>query len=223
MSELGTIAIGAGERLVLLVRHAAHGDLGRILTGRGPDGGLEPAGRAEAEVLARQLASLAPLVVHTSPRRRAVETALAIARAAGVGLRVLPALDELDYGDWTGHAFEELARFPLWHAWNARRGSTRPPAGESISEVRERVHRHMTTAAESLAAGATLVMVSHAEVIRTMVLKARRIAVDNWAEIEVKPASVVPFAVSGTRVRLCEPRRRPSIASGALSAAEGRP
>jgi broad specificity phosphatase PhoE len=87
---------------VLLARHGrtalnAHGRLRGHL-----DPPLDEVGLREAEDLAVALAGMRPARVVSSPLRRAVQTAEAIARRAGVAVTVDERLTDRDYGPWAG-------------------------------------------------------------------------------------------------------------------------
>lgn len=87
---------------VFLVRHArtALNADGRL---RGHlDPALDDVGRTEAGELAIVLASLEPVRVVTSPLRRAVDTAQAIATRASAPVVVDERLIDRDYGPWAG-------------------------------------------------------------------------------------------------------------------------
>ena len=93
---------------VLLVRHgrtvlnAENRLRGRL------DPELDAVGLAEVEVLAEALAAREPARVVSSPLRRAVQTAEAIARRVGVSVHVDRGLIDRDYGSWAGHTKDEL-------------------------------------------------------------------------------------------------------------------
>src|SRR4051794_10698662 len=103
-----------------LVRHCAHGDVGRTLSGRAGGRSLTAAGRDHARRLGEGLAAERLAVIHSSPRERALETANAIAAPLGLEVEGANALDEIDFGEWQGRSFAELASDPRWHEWNAR-------------------------------------------------------------------------------------------------------
>lgn len=69
---------------------------------------LDDVGRAEVEALAEALAAQEPARVVSSPLRRAVQTADAIARRVGVHVEVDQGLIDRDYGRWAGHSPTEL-------------------------------------------------------------------------------------------------------------------
>ena len=95
---------------VFLVRHASHDRLGRVLCGRMAGVTLSDEGLAQARRVADRLAGEGLAAVYASPLERAVSTARPIALAAGVEPRIDDALNEIDFGDWTGAAFEDLER-----------------------------------------------------------------------------------------------------------------
>ena len=147
-------------------------------------------------------------LLQSSPRRRALETAQAIAARMPCDIQIARAFDEHDAGEWAGRDFAALARDPRWRAWNARRGSMRPPDGESMSELQQRVINHI----EELRAGEIddAVIVSHAEPIRAAVMHYRGIALDDFHRIEIEPASITllqmtPSAVDVSTIGIMEP------------------
>ncbi|MDI6837348.1 MAG: histidine phosphatase family protein, partial [Rhizobiaceae bacterium] len=94
---------------VLMVRHAAHDNVGGFLAGRMEGVRLGPAGRKQAERLAERLRGADIAAIHTSPRERCRETAEAIATACGLPApQVAAELDEIDFGRWSGSTFAEL-------------------------------------------------------------------------------------------------------------------
>src|SRR5512147_3301972 len=89
--------------LVLLVRHGLTPTTGAVLPGRAPGLHLSDQGRTQAEGVARRIAALSRIAaVYTSPLERARETALHVARACHLALRVERGLAEVDIGEWTG-------------------------------------------------------------------------------------------------------------------------
>lgn len=174
---------------VYLVRHAAHGLLERVLTGRMPQVHLADLGHLQAKKLAAHFKMLGITTVHTSPRERADETARPIAIAAGVPCHVVEALDEIDIGTWTGLSFEALQVDPRWRIWNSDRANARAPGGESMMEVQSRVVAHLQMAHQANPQG-RVVMVSHADVIKAALLHVIGAPLDAFAAIEIVPAGV---------------------------------
>jgi broad specificity phosphatase PhoE len=186
--------------LCLLVRHAAHDLLGKVLVGRTPGIGLSEAGLRQAHELGRALCDRRISRVQSSPRLRAIETAAEIAAVCGVGVQVCSALDEMEFGAWTGLSFAELEHDQEWVRWNTERSKARPPGGETMAEAQARVLAHII-GARAVEADGCIVMVTHAEIIRAALLHTLALPLDAWAEVEVAPAAVIAFKGRGQSSR----------------------
>jgi broad specificity phosphatase PhoE len=174
---------------VFLVRHAVHSTVGRVLVGRNQNVGLSSEGLRQAGCLAECFSHARITAVRCSPQLRARETAGPIAHAMRMPFLIAPELDEIDTGDWTGHSFDELANDPRWRRWNSERATARVPNGESMDQVQERVARHLAHVATTYVNG-RVVIVTHAEIIRAAILHLRRWPLQDFAGIDVDPASV---------------------------------
>jgi broad specificity phosphatase PhoE len=174
---------------VLLIRHTSYSLIDRVLVGRAPQVGLSELGWSQARALARDLVQRPISRVQSSPQRRARETAEPIAHAFGLPIEIVPKMDELEAGLWTGVSFEKLSRTSHWHEWNSMRGSTRPPGGESMRDLQERVLDHLAML-ERQHPGEEIVLVSHAEPIRAAVLHYRRVPLEGFAQVRVDPGSI---------------------------------
>lgn len=176
----------------LLVRHAVH-DNGS-LTGRAKGFGLGEAGRGQAKRLGARLARETVHAIFTSPRERACETAAAIVRARGARQAILAdALDEVDFGSWSGRAFDDLDDDPAWRRWNGLRSLSRAPGGESMLDVQQRVLLFLEPF--STRGNHNLVLVTHAEVIRAAVSYYLGLSIDAWPRFEISPASITTVVV----------------------------
>lgn len=186
---------------ILLIRHAAHVELGRILSGRRRDVALSSEGLEQAEIVS-DLLSVEPLAaVYSSPRERAYYTARAIAEAHELKVQISDALDEVDFGDWTGMRFDALEGDPAWSDWNEQRGSARPPNGESMAEAVERA----AEALEAIAAehdGAMVACVSHCDIIRGLIARTLGLPLDNMLRFDTDPASVSRLALGNWGARV---------------------
>lgn len=174
---------------VLFVRHGAHAVVGERLCGRTPGFSLSDLGRRQAEALAERLARDAPRAVYTSPVTRAQETASVIAAASGLEPVVAEAIDEIDFGAWAGRTFAELDAEPAWRLWNADRARRRPPGGESMAETQARVASWLDDVRDDHA-GAAVVAVSHADVIKAAVAYALGLSLHFYDRFEIAPGSL---------------------------------
>ena len=186
--------------LVHLVRHGVHDQLQGRLCGRTPGISMGEAGRAEAEAVARRLAGTGVEAVHTSPLERTRETAEPIARACGAPLTVEAALMEIDFGDWNGRSFEELADQPLWRDWNENRDRVRAPGGETMLEVEARLARWLAGVARS--GLRAVVGVSHADVIKAAVALTLGLSMRFHDRFEIGPGSITTLAAGPGGLKL---------------------
>lgn len=174
---------------VFLVRHAAHDRLGRVLTGRMAGVRLGEDGRRQTERLAGRLARAAATAVYSSPLERARETAEPIARRLDLPVRVDPAIDEIDFGDWTGRAFDALEEEPLWRQWNVWRGGTRCPGGETMGQAQARIVGFIgRLRLDHPETG--VVLVSHGDMIKAALAHHLGLSLDLMQRIEIAPASI---------------------------------
>jgi probable phosphoglycerate mutase len=195
--QRGTLFLEGGEvtATILLVRHAAHSHLGQILSGRSPDIALSDTGRSQAQTLAGRLSGTRLHAVHSSPVQRAQETAALIAaERRALPVEVVPALNELDFGDWSGRAFVELNGDPRWATWNESRSTAVAPNGESMAEAQLRAWAHIEEVALT-SANQTIVMVSHCDIIRAVVAHVLGVSLNLYGRFDIDPASVTRLAV----------------------------
>lgn len=174
---------------VLLTRHATTATTGQRLTGRSPGVHLDEDGRRQAGALADRLAGLDLAAVYTSPLERTRETAHPIADRHGLQPEVVDGLAEVDYGTWTNRTLEELRRQRLWRVVQATPSRATFPDGESLRAVQGRA----VEAVETLAwrhREATIVVVSHCDVIKAVVAHFAGMPLDTFQRLVVSTASV---------------------------------
>jgi broad specificity phosphatase PhoE len=122
---------------------------------------LDSLGRKQAEGLGLLLGDRGPKIVVSSPLRRAVETAQAVAARVGVDVEIDSRLIDRDYRQWAGQTIEVV---------NARWGSIDDaPDVEPIAEVRERSRQALADIAQR-SQGDVAVVVSHDAVIRQILV-----------------------------------------------------
>jgi broad specificity phosphatase PhoE len=187
---------------LILVRHGTCARLDELLLGRTIDAPLDENGRAQARAVAEHLADVMNPVLECSPRLRARETAEEIGRRLNVTPQIAAALDELDFGHWSGQRFSELEKDAQWHDWNRKRSQAFTPSGESIASVHRRVSEHLQQLLDQHP-HATLILVTHAEIIRTLLLSWLNLSADAFSQVPIGPASLtkVEFDSAGARMR----------------------
>lgn len=160
-----------------------------VLFGRVVDAPLDSHGAAQCRTLATRMAGVRDLVIQTSPRRRTRQTAEAIAAQADCDVVMRRELDEIDFGDWGGQSFQALASDERWRAWNEHRGSAATPAGETIAHVQRRIAQHME-ALHRTSSDRSVALVTHAEVIRSIIMHYLYMPSDAYYRLQIDAASI---------------------------------
>ena len=134
------------------------------------DVALSDMGMAQAEKVASYFKDIPLDGVITSPLQRARITAEGIAKSHGMELEIVPALQELCFGDWEGKTFSEIDQ--LWPGMISEMyhhpDQLRLPHGESFLDCPVRT---MTFMKELLSRGdhKSYAIVSHGAALRTVI------------------------------------------------------
>ena len=184
-----------------LVRHATTPDVGRRLTGRLPDVHLTAQGTREALATSRALSGVRLAAVVSSPRERAVTTALHVCEPQGLAPQVDPAMDEVDFGEWTGRSFASLDGDPAWQQFNHVPASATIPGGESVAAVAQRAAAGLREIADRHPTG-TVCVVSHGDVLRLALARLLGLPLNHFRRLEIAPASITILELARNTIRL---------------------
>jgi probable phosphoglycerate mutase len=175
---------------LLLLRHAAHDLAGRALAGRLPGLALNTRGREQAAALGPALRDRGIAAIYSSPQLRTRQTAEPVGRELKVLVAIDPDFDEVDFGEWTGKSLEEVRNAGApWREWVERRSRATPPGGEPFAQVQQRA----CAGAERLRLRhpeATVLVVSHADVIKAVLATHLRVGLDDLERFEIGCASL---------------------------------
>jgi probable phosphoglycerate mutase len=189
----------------LFVRHGTTSTTGSVLPGRAPGLHLSARGVEQARALAVRLSELehAPSALYASPLERAKETAAPIATALGLTRHIDRALNECDFGEWTGKKLSALTKRPEWKIVQHAPSAFRFPGGESFSEMQSRMWRAVCAIAQRHP-GETVVIVSHADPIKAAVSFAQGVPLDLFQRTVISPCSLSAVAFgAGAPLVLC--------------------
>jgi probable phosphoglycerate mutase len=134
--------------ILYLVRHGETVDNALQLMQGQTQGELNETGRAQAEALAVKLATEPIDSFISSDLRRAVDTAIILARPHGKTVTTTPLLRERDWGDFTGRYIPDLKGVPF------------PPNVESLEQMQERARQFLQYIREAFP-GQRVVAVGH--------------------------------------------------------------
>ena len=190
---------------IILVRHCVHDLLDRILVGRAPNVSLSAAGTRQAQCLAATLARRGVTDVKSSPQLRTRQTAEPVSALLGKPAEVMPEFDEVDFGAWTGCAFDALQNDRHWRRWNSDREACRPPGGETMRDVQSRVLAGLSRLATA-PPGECIAVITHAEPVRAAVLHYLGFPLGEFARVEIGPGSCTTLHLGRDRGELELPR-----------------
>jgi probable phosphomutase (TIGR03848 family) len=186
---------------LLLVRHGHTDAAGKRLTGWTPGVHLNEHGRNEAARLVERLEGLPLDAIYSSPLERCRETAAPLAKARGIAVRVRRGWTEVGYGDWTGRSIAQLRRTKAWRQVMHAPSNVRFPGGESLLEVQSRAVDEAFGAARTHPKG-TVVIVSHADVIRLLVVHLAGMHPDHLHRLTIDTASITAIGLADGVPRL---------------------
>ncbi len=130
---------------------------------------LTDEGKIQAELLSKRLKHEKLDVAYASDLGRTMETAKIIAEQHDIEVIPTELMRELSFGIWEGLTYEDiLQKWPQeYRSWIDNPYYEKPPEGETLSQLCERVSRFLMKAAKAYPDGRILV-VSHAGPIRAV-------------------------------------------------------
>lgn len=165
---------------------------------------LNDRGLWQAERVGRALTRESITAVYSSPLRRALDTARAVAAPHGLEVRIEERLVEMDIGEADGLTFAEVrSRYPgLLEAWVSEKGPTQAmPGGERLLDVQERAW----SALNDLAARhgeETAVAVTHNFVILSLLVRVLGIELAQFRRLRHSVGAVSVLDVGPKRIML---------------------
>jgi probable phosphoglycerate mutase len=162
---------------------------------------LNEAGMIQAQHLSERLRGLPLTAIYSSPLERAVETAEPVASALGLQHIISEDFLEIEFGEWTNCALDDMRSQPQFGRFNSFRSCTRIPGGELMLEAQVRMIRGI----EKLCLrhrNQTVAVVSHADLIKAALAHYAGIHLDMFQRIEVSPASVSIIEVYDDTARI---------------------
>lgn len=183
---------------LILVRH---GETEWVRMGKyqgSTDVPLNERGLRQARAVARAVKKEKPIAVYSSELTRAHETAKLIARSCQKGVVVDKRLNEVSFGRWEGEFHKEISsRFPKEAArWYSGRWSSRPPEGESLRSLEQRVSSFLSELLKKHSDKAgSCVVVTHGGPIRMFLVRLLQITPKIFWSIRIDPASLNMFHI----------------------------
>jgi probable phosphomutase (TIGR03848 family) len=185
----------------LLVRHASHDLMEGTLAGHMPGVYLSAQGQQQAQQMADRMAALPIVAIYSSPLARTLQTAAPLASRLNLPVQASVGFAEIDFGEWTGKRFDELAADPRWRDWNTFRSSSGLPNSGLMLEVQVRAVATVQGLCQQHP-DQVVVIVSHSDVIKAVIAHYMGVHLDLFQRIEISPASISLIAVSSWGARV---------------------
>ena len=146
----------------------------------------------QAAAVATRLAPVRLAAVVSSPLERTVQTAEAIAsrQQRSLDVELDERLGECRYGEWTNQRLADLSKLPLWKTVQEQPSAVTFPDGESLPAMQARAIGAVHDWNQQLGDRAAYVLVSHGDVIKSIVADALGMHLDQFQRIVIDPASV---------------------------------
>ncbi|MFZ8980202.1 MAG: MSMEG_4193 family putative phosphomutase [Candidatus Nanopelagicales bacterium] len=179
--------------LAILVRHGrTSANAQGVLAGWTPGVHLDDTGVEQAAAVATRLAPVRLAAVVSSPLERTVQTAEAIAsrQQRSLAVELDERLGECRYGEWTNQRLADLSKLPLWKTVQEQPSAVTFPDGESLPAMQARAIGAVHDWNQQLGDRAAYVLVSHGDVIKSIVADALGMHLDQFQRIVIDPASV---------------------------------
>ena len=176
---------------LLLLRHAEVEENFQHLFGGRVDMNLSPRGHEQAAALAAHLKSVPLAAIYASPMKRVQQTLAPLLANGTPRLVVLPGLREMDFGDWTGRRWSDIAAHQQvsnsqWLELLARGAVANAESEPALRERVEPCWRQMVRDHP----GETVAVACHGGVIRMLLAIALDLPLGRFGSFEVEYASV---------------------------------
>ena len=193
---------------VVLIRHAhSQANAKGLLSGRIPGVNLSPTGQKQSQELITRLGNFKVAALRVSPLERCLQTISPWWNEVGkknnprVELIQDQGLIEVDYGKWSGKKLAVLSTQKLWKTVQNTPSAMYFPEGEGLAQMQERamraVHESLTTKSKG-----AVVLVSHGDVIKSIVACALGMHLDGFQRIVIDPASITVLDFSDKNPRI---------------------
>ena len=193
---------------LVLIRHAhSSANLAGVLSGRLPNVHLSEKGLNQAKELATRLGHFPLAQLRISPMERCFETiepwinSFVLKKDSKFEPVFDEQLTEVDYGKWSGKKLSVLSKNKLWSTVQESPSRMYFPEGEGIAQMQARAMTAVHQAISSKKKGA-VVVVSHGDVIKSILASALGRHLDEFQRIIVDPASVSIVDYSNIKPRV---------------------
>jgi probable phosphoglycerate mutase len=165
---------------------------------------LTPKGIRQAELTAAYLLRTGRAgAIWAGPLDRCQRTARIIGETQGLIPDTQATLDDIDYGEWQGHTYDEIQQTDPagFESWMTHPDETRIPAADTLQQASVRAAAAMQ-AALALRAEFSIIFVSHDSINRLILLHALEMPLARYHDLEQSPCGISRIQFIGTRWKI---------------------
>ncbi len=176
---------------LLLIRHGHTEATEAGLLYTDPEARLTEKGVDQAQAISKWIPKHNPQVLIANTAKRVQATADIISEATGMVPIICQGFDEWRVGEWEGRTYLDIKRNDpeIYAAWSKDPIINRPPGGESIEDLCERIRDNLLALIKTHE-GKTVAFVTHAGIIRAILVNALGMSVHNFWRLSVPTGSV---------------------------------
>jgi len=182
---------------IILMRHGHTEETEKGKLYNDPHVELTESGLAQARELGHWLKEQSPDVLLCSTAQRVVSTAKILEGAIGLPAQPIDGFNEWSVGDWEGRTYLDVKKNEpeAYKLWSSDPICHAPPGGESISDLFERIRNRLPAIIKENE-GKKIALVTHAGVIRSIIVQALGMPIRNFwrISIPVGSASKIDFS-----------------------------
>jgi broad specificity phosphatase PhoE len=176
---------------LLLIRHGHTEATEAGLLYTDPAAKLTGKGIEQAQAIAKWIPKHNPHVLIANTAKRVQATADIISGVTGMTPIICQGFDEWRVGEWEGRTYLDIKKHDreIYDAWSKDPITNRPPGGESIEDLCERIRDNLLALIKTHE-GKTVAFVTHAGIIRAILVNALGMSVHNFWRLSIPTGSV---------------------------------
>ena len=188
---------------IILIRHGeTEWNASEVFRGRA-DIDLNETGIRQAELLGKYLSREKIDHIYSSPLKRAVSTAEAIAGFQKKKVETVDNLIDFDYGEWQGLTIEQVKDIDdvLYQDWLDTPEQMKIPGGENLENVLDRAMRFVVGSVIKCREG-KIAVVSHRVVLKVIICALLKLDNSHFWDIRIDNGGITRFVYDGNHAVL---------------------
>ncbi len=150
-------------------------------------------GEKQAQAAANFVARSKPQKIICGQAVRVLQSCRPLEQETGLTAEVVAGFEEWQVGAWEGRTYLDIKKndSEQYHSWCADPIENAPPGGESIKQLSERIAESISALISSQpCSGKTIAMVTHSGIIRSILIYALGMPVQNFWRLSIPTGSV---------------------------------